>query len=659
MTLLRQLMIPTSLVFLALLVGIQAINLRSVKEHLQGQLESHSQDAATSLGLSLGILLSRGDTAIAETVINAAFDRGHWKRIEFIDAEGRELVKRELSEDGAEPYPAWLPEVLPLHGVTTESLVTSGWRQMGRVRVTSHPRLAYAQLWGTAQATLVWMILIYALATLLLVWVVRGILRPLTAVERAAQAISRRDFVQVGEKPVTRELARVVEAMNSLSVKVKEALEAETARAERLQRAAYVDTVTGLLNRVGLDETFNSRFQMESGVFSGTIACAQIADMAAVNAALGQAKADEFARSLAEQLREAAGKEGLVARWMGARFVLVLPGGREAGVQALERASALTRSLLVEWRLGPEAGLWLGGAYGDVARPVFSELLGAAEKVLQQAIDSRSESPVVSNLVASEEAKTVDRGEVERILRPELVRLVAQEAIGLPGGARMHLELMVRLVDEAGRVISPAEFIPLVTRFKLAQQLDRAVIESVVDGLRAMAPAGRSASQQPVHPPIVINLAAQSVADPAFGAWLETVLRKQVPPGAKLVFEVGEHGVLQDIEAAERFAALVTRSGGGFAIDHFGVHRDSLALMRRMNPAYVKLSSVLTARMVSDPGTRFFVESVTMAARQLDVPVIVLGVEDRPTVEAIATLGVSGYQGYVSGKPAPWPEARA
>lgn len=658
MTLLRQLMIPTSLVFLALLVGIQAINLTSVKEHLQGQLESHSQDAATSLGLSLGILLSRGDAAIAETVINAAFDRGHWKRIEFIDAEGRELVKRELPEDGAEPYPGWLPEVLPLHGVTTESLVTSGWRQMGRVRVTSHPRLAYAQLWGTAQATLVWMILIYALATLLLMWVVRGILRPLTAVERAAQAISRRDFVQVAEQPVTRELARVIEAMNSLSVKVKEALEAETARAERLQRAAYVDPVSGLLNRVGLDETFNSRFQMESGVFSGMVTCAQIADMAAVNAALGQTKADEFVRSLAEQLLDAAGKDGLVARWMGARFVLVLPGGREAGVQALERASALTRSLLVEWRLGPEAGLWIGGAFGDVARPVFSELLGAAEKALQQAIDSHSESPVVSNLVAAEETRSVDRAEVERILRPELVRLVAQEAIGFPGGERMHLELMVRLVDEAGRIISPAEFIPLVTRFRLAQQLDRAVIESAVGGLRAVAPAGRGGSTQPQQP-IVINLAAQSVADPAFGAWLETVLRKQVPAGAKLVFEVGEHGVLHDIEAAERFAALVTRCGGGFAIDHFGVHRDSLVLMRRLNPDYVKLSSVLTARMVSDPGTRFFVESVTMAARQLDVPVIVLGVENRQTVDAIATLGVSGYQGYVSGKPAPWPEARA
>ena len=116
------------------------------------------------------------------------------------------------------------------------------------MRVTAHPRFAYEQLWHTARDTVILLVLIYAAALLLLRLVLRAVLRPLTAVERAAQAISARRFVTLRVRPRTRELARVVEAMNSLSLKVGEALDAEARRAERLQVAAYQDAVTGLPN---------------------------------------------------------------------------------------------------------------------------------------------------------------------------------------------------------------------------------------------------------------------------------------------------------------------------------------------------------------------------------------------------------------------------
>ena len=57
MTLGRLLFAVISAVFFLLLVGIETIYLRSAQHNFQLQLESHAQDAATSLGLSLGILL--------------------------------------------------------------------------------------------------------------------------------------------------------------------------------------------------------------------------------------------------------------------------------------------------------------------------------------------------------------------------------------------------------------------------------------------------------------------------------------------------------------------------------------------------------------------------------------------------------------------------
>ncbi len=125
-----------------------------------------------------------------------------------------------------------------------------------------------------------------------------------------------------------------------------------------------------------------------------------------------------------------------------------------------------------------------------------------------------------------------------------------------------------------------------------------------------------------------------------------------------LVFELSEHGVVQNEAAAQRFAERITKRGAQFAIDHFGVHKDSLALAQRLHPAYIKLSAVHTGKLGTDPGTRFFIEAVVRAAKQLDVPVIGQRIEDEATVRLLEELGFGGYQGFVAGRPTDWPEGK-
>jgi hypothetical protein len=142
-----------SALFLTALLGIEAIHLRGAQGHLQRQLESTAQDAATSIGLSLGNLMREVDPALVQTVVNPAFDRGHYARIEFVTAAGDKVVERRLAAEAGN-YPAWFAHLFPLQGPTAESLVSAGWRQHGRVRVTAHPRIADEQLGGTARVTL-------------------------------------------------------------------------------------------------------------------------------------------------------------------------------------------------------------------------------------------------------------------------------------------------------------------------------------------------------------------------------------------------------------------------------------------------------------------------------------------------------------------------
>src|SRR5262245_4022463 len=332
MTVGRQLALAISALFLVALVGVEAILLRAAQGSQQQQLEALAQDAATSLGLSLGVLLRGGDPALAETVINPAFDRGHYEHIEYLAVNGERIVSRHLpAREGN--YPAWFVRAFTLHAPTAESLVSAGWNQAGRVRVTVHPRFAYEQLWATARDTGVLLLIIYVAALLVLRLVLRGVLHPLVAVEKAAQAISARRFMTLRLRPKTRELARVVEAMNSLSLKVSEALDAEARRAERLQTAAYHDPVTGLPNALGFTARFESAYegQDHDESFAGVLALIDLVDLGAINRQIGAERCDALLRDLLRMMDEAAvAAGGFAGRSSGAITALALPQLRPA-----------------------------------------------------------------------------------------------------------------------------------------------------------------------------------------------------------------------------------------------------------------------------------------------------------------------------------------
>ena len=163
MTLYRQLFIGVSLLFFVLLAGVEAIYLANSRAQIQEQLSSQAQDAATSLALRLATLKSLDDRALVETLVNPIFDRGYFREIRVVSAGGEVLVRRVL-EPAQGDVPDWFTRFFPLDAPGAQSLVSSGWRELGRVVVASHPYFAYQQLWHIGLQTIVWLLLIYAMA---------------------------------------------------------------------------------------------------------------------------------------------------------------------------------------------------------------------------------------------------------------------------------------------------------------------------------------------------------------------------------------------------------------------------------------------------------------------------------------------------------------
>ncbi len=646
MTLGRQLAYAISALFLAALVGIQAIHLRSAQAHLQRQLESLAQDSATSLGLSLGALLRGGDRALAESVINAAFDRGNYQQIRFVSVLGEPLVDKALPPQQGR-YPGWFGRLFPLQEPTAQSLVSAGWRQLGTVRVTVNPRFAYEQLWATARDTVLYLFLIYAAAMFALRLFLRGLLRPLVAVEIAAQAISSRNFVTLSIRPRTRELARVVEAMNSLSIKVNEAIEAGARRAETLQAAVYQDSLTGLLNGRGFAARFESIYEGEGAAFAGVLALVEFADLGTINRQIGPERCDDMLRTVYRQMDEMAkAAGGFTGRWTGALTILAMPQLRgDNAREALLAMRARAGVTIKEYGIERAERIFCGAVEARGAPATLRSLERSAEELLLQA----REAPdgIALSTVPAEPEGGLERAHPLTMVREALaarrLQLAGQVAYRMSDHRALHTEIMARLKNAEGEEMAAAHFMPIVAAHGLVQELDRGVIERVVE-------AARSREDE-----ISINVSMHSAEQPEFREWLVKLLARERVLARRLAFEIAEHGIVRNEPAAKTFADAVMAAGAGFAIDNFGVHRDSLALMQRLKPTYIKLAGAHTPRMVGDSGARFFAESLVRAARQLDIPIIAQMVEDDGTFQALGTLGFAGYQGNLIGRPAPWP----
>ncbi|HQI25526.1 MAG TPA: LapD/MoxY N-terminal periplasmic domain-containing protein, partial [Smithella sp.] len=257
MTLYRQLIIFTLCLFFVLFTGSWLAKFESTRSFLISQLESHAQDTATSLGLSITTSVVDKDMPTIESMINAVFDRGYYESIRLTDNENRTTLTRKLKIT-IENVPQWFIAMVPLKTPEATANLMAGWRQVGAIHVKSHPGYAYNTLWEDVLRMTLWFIACGILVLFGGALGLRVLLKPLTRVEEQANALCRKEYEIQGRLPWTKELRSVVQAMNRMTLKVREMFEEQVATAESLRERAYSDPISGLGNRRYFDGQVNA-----------------------------------------------------------------------------------------------------------------------------------------------------------------------------------------------------------------------------------------------------------------------------------------------------------------------------------------------------------------------------------------------------------------
>jgi diguanylate cyclase (GGDEF)-like protein len=649
MTLARQIIVVMSLLFALLLAGTLAISVNNMRAYVGEQLSSHAQDTATSLGLSLVPAMESGDVVLMETMVNAIFDPGYYREVSVLDAEGKPLVERVLPVQ-IEGVPQWFVRWIRLETPTAESEISTGWRVGGRVVVSSHPGYAYRELWRVAVHTFWWFAAAAVAAVLVLLAVLRLVMRPLRAVERQAMAICEREFPTVERLPRTRELRRVVEAMNGMVVRVRQMLSDQTELTERMREEAGIDPVTGLGNRRHFDARLNYVVEHRDEYLSGALFLAQLAGFKEYNERNGYEAGDELLRETARTLRTVFADEErtVLARLGGGNFGVLMwdvPPAEafrlgEGVAQALEQFCA--RGAVDHANAGN-----VGLAYYEGARTA-SELLSEADMALRAAAGKGPNTLHAYDADAMDRADVRTAGQWLKIIRSVIdsreILLYFQPVVSIEHERIEHYEVLSRIVGPSGKPIPAAVFVPMAERHGITREFDQLVVELVLEHLE---------SEPEFEGRLAVNLSPASVFDPGFIAWLEDYLADR-PAARRIVFEVSEYGVARQPERIVEVAPRLRAAAGGLGLDHFGAGFAPFGYLRDLKLEYIKVDGSYIRGIGQRRDHQFFVEALADIAHGLEARVIAEAVENQEEWNVLAGLHVDAAQGYFIGMPRAW-----
>lgn len=649
MTLYRQIIFSISLLFVLGFLGTVLISTDNLRTFLATQLESHAQDTATSLGLSLSPPMRARDIPVINSMVDAIFDRGYYQDITINSIDGEELLRR-TTPTNIDHVPDWFINAVSLEPPTADALIMSGWKQAASIHITSHPGHAYNELWLNTVDTF-WLFLVSASVILLLASVaVNFLLRPLRQVEFQADAICNYSYPVQKKLPRTRELRRVVMAMNRLSEKINKIFTEQSALTERLREQAYKDPVTELGNRRYFNRQLQTQISGHEDTTQGALLMIELHGLVKVNEISGYIVGDQLLQRAGEliqaQLKNI--ENCFTARISGAGFGVVVIGTDEEETEVL--ADSLCHSFLqlrADGLVDAEDIVHIGVAMweqGDTLAGLLSEAdiaLRAAQSKGQNTWQ-RYEPPAV------EQAETQGSEHWRTFLQQTIsecnVTLYAQPVLDICDrvSGLEHKEILLRIPDHDGGSITAGVFMPMAERLGLSSEIDKLAISKLFAYMES------TKDDATVY---AVNLSSASLHDPVLIQWLCSSLEASPAYSKRLLVEFPEYGVLRDVQNSRHVIERLDALGCHCGIDHFGRGFYSFGYLRSLRARYLKVDSSYTRDIDREEDNQFFMQALTDTAHSIDVLVIAQAIESDEERKTVESMNLDGIQGYLTGKP--------
>jgi diguanylate cyclase (GGDEF)-like protein/PAS domain S-box-containing protein len=438
----------------------------------------------------------------------------------------------------------------------------------------------------------------------------------------------------------------------SRTVKELEVAAAEQKAAEaHIQRLAHFDALTGLPNRLLLNDRCQHALTMaHRSHHNVALMFLDLDHFKNINDSLGHRVGDEVLVELATRLKSAVREQDTVSRLGGDEFVLLLPDTDATG--AAHVAEKILQTALQPFQIDTHE-LTVTPSIGVALYPQDGVDLDSLSKCADAAMyQAKGDGRNSYRFYTAEIQAYIDRAllldnALRRALERGQLALHFQPQISLETGQTMGAEALLRWTHPELGAVSPAEFIPVAEGSGLILPIGEWVFRTAVNQLAQWIAKGMA----PIT--MAVNLSAVQFRHSNLPQFITDVLKE-----ANLSPELLELELTEGVAMTNPLGAIATmndlrRRGIRMSIDDFGTGYSSLSYLKRFQVYKLKIDQSFVRDISEDPDDRAIVGAIISMASSLGLKTIAEGVETEGQLEFLRARGCHEVQGYFFSKPLP------
>ena len=447
--------------------------------------------------------------------------------------------------------------------------------------------------------------------------------------------------------PMRDDAGAVVGAV-SVSTNVTTEVTAEAVRKQTEEVRLYVaqhDPLTGLRGRSALIEHLNQVAHTEGG--PGALLLLDIDEFKLINEGLGYEVGDGVLQAVAGRLLKAF-PGLLVARNGGDDFAVVVAA--DTGAAGAMNAAQLVHDALDSDLVIGDQRLRVSACVGVAIKHAggsSSTLISNADSALSRAkVDGVGQYRLYDAAMRRQvEARLMMQGGLRRALSAGELHVAYQPIVGLADGAIVGVEALLRWTHPQRGPIPPAEFIPIAEQSGLIVPIGKWVLQT------ACAAAVAWDGDRDAY--ISINVSVRQLLEYDVAAHVEEVLDRIALPPSRLVIEVTESVLTDDLRPIRQTFDRLHGLGVRIAIDDFGTGFSSLARLQNLPIDIIKLDRAFVTELDQVPAKQRMAGAIRELSEAMDTAIVAEGIETAGEAAALRGVGYEVGQGFLFARPMP------
>lgn len=422
---------------------------------------------------------------------------------------------------------------------------------------------------------------------------------------------------------------------------------------DELSYLAYYDTLTGLYNRncfVGK----MAEWLLQAGRENTTVSVMfiDIDDFKKINDGQGIIVGDELVQVFGQFLGEFKSDHVMVSHFNSDIYCMAIYdpcGNRSVERIYQEIRGRLEKPFVLTGKKNLEISVSIGVAEYPESASTALELINNAEIVMFQA------KAAGKNAIQYFDAPIIDQFlhniQIEKKLKDAVLNkqfmLYYQPQYDIKGGGLRGVEALIRWKDDSGRMISPAEFIPIAEKTGSIITIGYWVIS---EAMRTYAQWRNKYNRQII---MSINISAIQYKRPDFVANIISLLEQyQIEPN-EIELEITESVLIEDFNEVVTKMRMLRDYGIRVSLDDFGTGFSSLSYLKGLPIDTLKIDKSFIDTLITDDSTRIITESIISMVKRLGFETVAEGVETEEQYEYLKNIQCDNIQGFYLGKPMP------